>query len=552
MLHVAVFLTVLYGYARVMENLGGFATADMYLQWPEAMIVLYCYALFYGLQKPSVWRPWLAGTPIILLYLVHDIFFLAYGKVFRFVNIAELPELLQILPPLYAVLLVILFLSPFILILARIDYRRPRLILISLMPLVLVLTFIKAMPMAFATGFKTLAHEIVKWSDGRSVETNGRLAMMLYREAERTKTLAMIQPYLNRTGFDTAFAQEVAGIRHQFKPRNVHLLVLESFLDPRLFRDLKLSRDPVHPDFRALFGDQLGLSLSPLFGGGTAQAEFEVLCGVPALEQLSSIEFNTFTGSPAHCLPDLLGALGYRAVASNAYKPSFFNTQPAYTGMGFAEQQFPEEFFARQPTYLKFGDPGVEEYIFDGDLLPQNLEFVRRHLAEHPGQPLFNYLLTIYGHTPHHIDKDKRPYVIDVLSDYPDDQVVRIVNQFYYRTQAIAAFLRELIKLDPEGLIVLVADHVPPLQYGPPTYQGLGYMNNIEGNHYYNRLAILDRGRPVSYAPIRHFDLPDLILDRLTQGQYCAAKNCDYLAKTRPPREQYFDGYLALMAHASE
>ena len=119
-------------------------------------------------------------------------------------------------------------------------------------------------------------------------------------------------------------------LRPYLKPRNVHLLILESFLDPRLFRDLKLSRDPVHPDFAALFGDQLGLSIAPVFGGATSQAEFEVLCGVPALERLSSVEFNTFTGAPARCLPDLLGQLGYRAVASNAYKPNFFNTQSAY------------------------------------------------------------------------------------------------------------------------------------------------------------------------------------------------------------------------------
>jgi len=551
-LHLALFLAGLYGYALGMETLGGFSTTNMYLQWPEALIVLYCFALFYGLQKPSPWRPWLAAFPILLIYLVHDIFFLAYGKVFRFVNIAELPELLQILPPLYAVLLVILFLSPFVLILARIDYHRPGRILVGLLPLALVLSFIKATPMAFATGFKTLAYEVVKWSDGKNVENNGRLAMMLYREAERTETLAMIQPYLNRTGFDKAFERELAGIRPHLQSRNVHLLVLESFLDPRLFRDLKLSGDPVHPDFKALFGDHLGLSVSPLFGGATAQAEFEVLCGVPALEQLSSIEFNTFTGSQAHCLPGLLQALGYRAVASNAYKPNFFNTQPAYRGMGFAEQYFSQEFLPREPTYLTFGEPGREEYIFDGDLLPQNLAFVRRHLEEHPGQPLFNYLLTIFGHTPHNENLDKRPRIIKVETPHNDEHLERVVNHFYYRTQALAAYLRDLIALDPDCLIVLVSDHVPPLQYGPPTYKALGYMGNIEGSHFYNRIAILDRGRPVTYPTLRHFDFPDLIVDTLTGGRYCATAECDYLSTVKPPREDYGDHYLALMAHASE
>lgn len=552
LLHVALFFGGIYLYALLMEVWGGFSTHLLYLQWPEVILVLYFYGLIYSLLKPSGWRPWLAGVPIFLVYLVHDIFYLVYGKVFRFINVAEVPELLQILPPAYAILLVIGFITPFALILARIDYRRPMRIVLVLLPLVMVVTLIKATPSAFATGFKSIAHEIVKYSDGKSVESNGRLAMLLFREAEREETLAMIEPYLNRPGFDKAFAREVEGIRPYLKPRNVHLIVLESFLDPRLFRDLKLSRDPVHPDFAALFGDKLGLSVSPVFGGATSQAEFEVLCGVPAFERLSSVEFNTFTGAQAHCLPGLLAELGYRAIASNAYKPNFFNTQAAYKGMGFAEQQFPVEFYTLEPTYLKFGDPGEEEYLFDGDLFPQNLDLVRRHLEEHPDQPLFNYMLTIYGHMPNILNADKRPAIIDLKSNHPDEQLDRVVNQFYYRTQAIAHYARELIALDPNSLIVLISDHVPPLQFGPSTYKALDYMGNQEGSYFYNRLAILENGKPVAYDPMRHFDMPKLIMNYLTQGHYCATGDCDYLVKTKPPRDTYFDKYLALMAHASE
>ncbi len=552
LLHIALFLGSLYLYALLMEFWGGFSTHSLYLQWPELILVLYFYGLIYGLLKPSGWRPWLAAVPIFLVYLVHDIFFLVYGKVFRFINVAELPELLQILPPTYAVLLVVVFLAPFAFILARIDYHRPLRILLGLLPLVLVVTLIKATPIAFAMGFKSVVHEIVKYSDGKSVESNGRLAMLLYREAEREGTLEMIEPYMNRPGFDKAFVREVEGIRPYLQPRNVHLIIMESLLDPRLFSDLKLSRDPVHPDFAALFGDKVGLSVSPVFGGATSQAEFEVLCGVPAFERLSSVEFNTFTGAQAHCLPGLLAELGYRSIASNAYKPNFFNTQAAYRGMGFAEQQFPVEFFTLEPTYLKFGDPGDEEYLFDGDLFPQNLDFVRRHLEEHPGQPLFNYLLTIYGHTPNHLNPEKRPNFIELETKYLDDQLDRAVNQFYYRTEAIAHYLRELIALDPNSLIVIVSDHVPPLQYGPITYKAMNYMGNQEGSYFYNRLVILENGKPVNYDPMRHFDLPKLVLNYLTQGHYCASGDCEYLFKTKPTRDSYFDKYLALMAHASE
>lgn len=552
LLHVALLLAALALYARLVEVYGGFSAKLLYLQWPELACVLYLYGLAYVALKPSSLRPVLAAVPIFAVYLVHDVFYLVYGKVFRLINLSELPELLQILPLPYAILLTLAFVVPFLVLFARIDYGRPWRLAAGVMPLCVVALAIRAAPDAFATGFESFAHEIVTYSDGKSVESNGRVAMLLYREAQRAGTLEQIEPYRDRAAFDARFRGEVERIRPQLRLRNVHFVVLESFLDPRLFSGLKFSRNPVHPDFEQLFGDALGLSLSPVFGGGTAQAEFEVLCGVPALERLSSVEFNAFTGAPAHCLPGLLTELGYRSVASNSYKPNFFNAQPAYQGIGFTEQQYPAEFYSAAPTYLHAGDPGVEDYQFDGDLFAQNLGFVAEHLRRHPGQPLFNYLLTIYGHTPHNIDSARRPPVVRIESGFRDEHLERVVNQFYYRTEAIAHYVRRLIALDPDSLIVLVSDHVPPLQFGPNTYSALRYLDNRERSQYYNRIAIVDGGKPVRPAAMHHYDLPDLVLDRLTGGTRCAAGGCDFLAAGAAPRADRIERYLVLMAHASE
>lgn len=551
LLHFTLLLGLLYMYARLIETYGGFSTEFLHLQWLEIGFVLLLYGLLYLALKPVRWRVILAAVPLFLIYLVHDVFYLVYGKVFRFVNLSEVPELLQILPPGYAILLVLVFTVPLLLIARSLNYRRPLPLLAGIAPLFLLALLIKTTPAAFADSFQSLAHEIVKYSDAKSVENNGRLAMLLYREAQRTLTVEKIDPYRDRAKYEQELQARVAHIKPHLQPRNVHLIVLESFLDPRLFRDLHFSRPPVHPAFEKLFGDKLGLSLAPVFGGATAQAEFEVLCGVPAFEKLSSVEFNAFTGAPAYCLPGVLDTLGYRSVASNAYKPNFFNAQAGYAGMGFAEQHFPVEFYAAQPTYLKFGDPGVEEYLFDADLFAQNLAFVKQHLQQ-GNQPLFNYVMTIYGHTPHDIDPRQRPEIIQVQSDYPDDHLQRATNQFYYRTQAIAEYVEKLLALDKNSLIILISDHVPPLRNGPNTFNALHYMDNREYSYYYNRIAILENGTPVKYAPLHHYELPDLILDSLTGGQHCATHSCAWLGEPARPREAYLEEYLVLMAHASE
>ncbi len=547
------FIAILYAYMLLMEGYGGFTTKRISDQLIELTLVLYFYGLFYAILKPSAWRGVLAGAPILLLYLAHDIYYLAHGKVFRLINIMELPELLQVLPLGYALLVSIILFLPLGALVAATNYRRPATLALWVAPLTALVFFVEAIPDAFAQRFQQLAAEIVTYSDGKSVEANGRIAMLIYREALRISTLEQLAPYRDRQGYDRQAEQLAEELSPHVNRRNVHLIVLESFLDPRLFHKLRFSSPPVHPEFERLFGDKLGLSLSPVFGGSTAQAEFEVLCGKPAFEKLSSVEFNVFTGSAAHCLPGQLEHLGYRSVASNAYKPNFFNALPAYQGVGFGESHFPQEFSGAQASYLRFGDPGEEEYLFDGELFSQNLEFVKAHLQQRPDEPLFNYIMTIYGHTPHLLDQAKRPEHITLESDYPDDHLQRAVNQFYYRTEAIAHFVQQLMALDSNSLIILVSDHVPPLSNGLNTYDALGYMDNGDRHYYYNRIAIIENGQPRVFSPIRHYELPPIILNYVSVGEYCRRHACAFQDDTqRRAREQYLEEYMRLMAHASE
>ncbi len=553
LIHVIGFVTGLYAYTLMVEAIGGFSTSNLYQQWIELLLVVYLYGLLYLLLKPAYWRALLAAVPILLIYLVHDVFYLIYGKVFRLIDISELPELLQVLPLGYALMLALLLFLPLGLFVINVNYHPSKRLAIALLPLALLLLLMKNTPDVYAHGFRQVTAGIVKYSDAKSVENNGRLAMLFYREAQRTSTLAELEPYRNRQSYDQRTQNLIDAIKPHQNRRNVHLIVLESFLDPRLFSDLRFSRSPVHPAFEKLFGDKLGLSRSPVFGGATAQAEFELLCGVPAFEMVSSVEFNAFSGAPANCLPHILSQLGYRSVASNAYKPNFFNALPGYKGTGFTESFFPQEFYSAGKTYLRFGDPADEEYLFDASLFEQNLAFIDRHLQDKPDLPLFNYVMTIYGHTPHLLATDKRPEIIQLQSDFQDDHLQRATNQFYYRTQAIADYVNRLLAIDEHSLIILVSDHVPPLRHGPNTYRALGYLDNIEQSFYYNRLAIIEDRVVKQYSPMSHYELLPLILNYLSSGEYCRINRCAFLKNEQHQvRDTYLEDYLALMAHASE
>lgn len=551
--YYGVFLLIIYSYVLMLGYIGSIDSTSFYRQWIELLLLSYFYIYSYSILKESRWR-WLVATiPVLTSYLVQDVFYLFYGKIFRLIEILEIPELVQVITFGYWLIIVVVLVLPLLLFASAVNYRRLHIIIAGLVPLGFIVGLIVASPTAYTNFMEDYANEIVLYSDTKSAERNGRFAMLFYKEAERLNALQLTNAYRDRAVYEDKITEKAALLKQGSNQQNIHLIVLESFLDPALFKRMRFSKNPVHPEFKKIFNKKLGLSISPVFGGATAQAEFEVLCGVPALEKLSSVEFNIFTGSPVYCLPGIMARMGYHSIATNAYKPNFFNALPAYKGLGFGEIYFPQEFTSTGSSYLSVADVGNEDYLFDGNLFDQNLEFIAKQLKDNSGVPIFNYMMTIYGHTPHILDKKLRPEVIKVKSDYADDHLQRSTNQYYYRTQAIAKYVKELVKLDKNSLIILVSDHVPPLRNGPNTYRKLDYMGKIDNYYYYNRLMIIDNGKPVTYRNIRHFDMPDIVYNYLSGGVYCQSHPCAHLGN-RPmaSRESFINQYYSIMAHASE
>ena len=116
-----------------------------------------------------------------------------------------------------------------------------------------------------------------------------------------------------------------------------------------------------------------------------------------------------------------------------------------------------------------------------------------------------------------------------------------------YRTGAVAAYIKRLIQLDPEALIIVVSDHLPPLSDGPASYRRLNYMHGIDGAVYYNRLYVVENAVVRRYNQIAHYDIPDMVANYLTDGEHCRLNGCN-LTGQRRPRESYAQAYMGLLA----
>ncbi len=547
-----VFLLFLLGYTEILQQRGGLPA--LLPAWRfEIPLLLYLYFLLNQLLRKSHLQPLLAAAPLFLFYAVFDVYYIMFGRMLRITEITELPEMLQVLSPLALTLIGALIALPLLAFLASLEFRpRRATAVIASLPLLVLFLTVELAPAFFMTAFQKTQQEIVLYSDTASARNNGRLGMMLYNEAKRKSYHEKIAGHRMAPATLVDFDNVIAGLKEQQKKRNIHLIVLESFLDPGLLKGAMFSRNPAHPAFHKLLGKKGGFSISPVFAGGTAQAEFEVLCGAPALREFSGIEFDVFTGSKAPCLPNILSLAGYETTATNSYKPDFFNSTNAYTGIGFDKMYYPREFAAGYDTYFSAGDVTDEDYMFDGVLFSQNLEFITRRIKENPTLPIFNYVIGMYGHTPHDLNLSKRPMVIKMLGNFQDEGLEKAANQYYYRTEAIAAYVKGLIAADPKSLIILVSDHLPSLS-GGQTYKDLNYLGGSVDATFRNRIYIIENGRPVRQNTIHHYDIPRIILNYATRGKYCQEHDCNFTTNdTLVAKNASRDDYLDIMSQAMD
>lgn len=295
--------------------------------------------------------------------------------------------------------------------------------------------------------------------------------------------------------------------------RNVHMIVLESFWDPTALNAAGLSADPFDPAFRRLWkAAGHARALSPVFGGYTANAEFEALCGFPV--KTDAVFFEGRLRRDVPCLPRHLGEAGYRSVASHPNAAPFWNRINAYHRVGF------EQYWSARDFVL---DDMNGEFLGDASLYRQVLERIGPQFDG--AQPVFNYVLTYFGHLDYPLN-ERRPERITTTDDNP--LVRAYANTVYYKSRELMAFLGELRRRDPDAIVVLFGDHLPSLGWNHGGYveSGLLAPDRAEFDDEMFRtlvatpLVVIDGRRgPLRTGDLPIYALPALILDLLGDGR---------------------------------
>ena len=469
-------------------------------EYPVIVLIGFIFYVPRGSFTKNLFAFLAASLPVMGLYAIFDVFYDLRHHAARFSDMRELVGLWTFSPTLFLILVGVVVVSIFPS--AFFFWKEIRLKRVTLWGAIFRCVMTAAIIFIVFTSVVAVPYQervlrFVAWSDYENILENGRLANVIYYSNTSSETATRLAEREKKTVRNPLIPK-----RTGWKKRNIYIVVMESFMDPRYLKRVSFSRSPLYEKMERLLGNsRFDVAVSPVYGGNTAQAEFEILCGTPGLRKIESIEFNVFDGEKVKSLVTTLKEYGYTSVASVASDPIFFNSAQAYKSLGFDEIYFAGE----NNVYKKIGEG---PHMFDGDLLEQNIGFVQSHLLT-SGKPFINYVVGMYGHMPFSRDQKRHPDVLSVsVNGRSVDDINEVSNQFYYRTKAIYDFLSKLRQIDPDAIVLIIADHLPPVLNKEVQYS----MND------YDDIFLLFNGRTRAAPPrrMRYYQIPYLVMSMLS------------------------------------
>lgn len=232
---------------------------------------------------------------------------------------------------------------------------------------------------------------------------------------------------------------------------NVIYVMNESFADPLELSGLSLKEDPI-PFTRRLMGEQRGGEmLSQGYGGGTANIEFEALTGF-SMEPFApniSTPYTQFLPRE-QAFPSVVSRLkeeGHHALAIHPFDTSMYKRRDNYQVLGFDAFYYDE---TMRFTQRQGNNPFISDRAAYREIL--------HRMGETEGYD-FVHLVTMQNHTPYEGKYPAAPgygktgVVSDTINQYLQD--------LRYADQALGELYREVQQMDEPTVVVFWGDHWP-------------------------------------------------------------------------------------------
>jgi len=250
---------------------------------------------------------------------------------------------------------------------------------------------------------------------------------------------------------------------------NVILVLSESFWDPTVLPGVQFSEDPI-PYFRDLRKKSgSGIMVSPVYGGSTANVEFEILTGLSTkfLPQ-GAIAYQQYVKDSLPALPQLFKNQGYAVTALHPYHEWFYKRDIVYPHLGF------EHFYSLDD----FAGAKIKgEYIGDLEVSKKIIEQIDK-----TKDPAFIFAVTMQNHGPYPEDRypEKQITVSGNLSDSGKEILETYVQGLKDADESLKLLIEHCKKSAEPTAILFFGDHLPFLGKDYLLYRETGYIEDRE------------------------------------------------------------------------
>lgn len=235
---------------------------------------------------------------------------------------------------------------------------------------------------------------------------------------------------------------------------NIIVIMNESFADFEILGSELRTNQPVTPFLDSLEENTIrGYALASVFGGGTANSEFEFLTGHSMANMPEgSVPYQQYIGSDTYSLAWLLGAYGYKSIATHPYNASGWNRLTVYPYFGFSSSTFVDSYPKKNL---------IRKFVSDQEMY----ESILSTLEEPRQQPLFLFGITMQNHGDYIYTGDNYEQTIRLDGyewEYPmAEQYLTLLHE---SDKAIEYLLSELESYPEDTVVLFFGDHFPKVE----------------------------------------------------------------------------------------
>ncbi|KAA1425557.1 LTA synthase family protein [Nocardioides antri] len=294
------------------------------------------------------------------------------------------------------------------------------------------------------------------WNQKTNYRSNGFLGGFFYN----MPISAMAEP----PGYDEAAMERITDRYTQVAARinrgragslddvNVILVLSESFTDPTQLDGFELERDPIPRIRGTMDATTSGTMLAHLYGGGTANMEFETLTGQSiALFRPQMVSPYQMLVSDYEDYPSAVGwfkSQGHQAIAIHPYMVGLYKREQVYRTFGFEE-------FIHDTSMQSQETIDDNPYIDDAAAFDEVL-----HQIDDNDDPLMINLVTMQNHIPvdgHYDD----PIGVNGIDGDQADRIGQYARGLEHTDVALEGFLSDLEASDEKSVVLFYGDHLP-------------------------------------------------------------------------------------------